>query len=329
MRLVMKPAMFHFSTDLYPERERLDGWQEEFARRVIMADVSRLDGGTGAFAAHVAGQHLGKVLFTSNWGSPVAFARDRKQAADGDDDLTFLVNRKGPMRLLQRGETVMQDGCGALLVDHGRPFELRAGESAAEAAAPVPPRWVYAYAIPRRALLAAAPQAGTRALAPNPAFLDYLIRYSEKMLGPDAPAHPALTQSVGDHLFDMLVLLTGGSKDATEQAQQRGLRAARLSAILDFIGDNLADPALDRDMIAAAHGIGTRYVSRLMEEHGETLSHHVLRLRLDKAAALLADPASRGRRVSDIAYACGFSDLSYFNRAFRRRFGLSPTAYRA
>ena len=30
------------------------------------------------------------------------------------------------------------------------------------------------------------------------------------------------------------------------------------------------------------------------------------------------------RRISDIAFDCGFNDLSYFNRCFRRRFGLSP-----
>jgi AraC-like DNA-binding protein len=33
-------------------------------------------------------------------------------------------------------------------------------------------------------------------------------------------------------------------------------------------------------------------------------------------------------RVSDIAYACGFNEVSYFNRCFRRRFGASPTQMR-
>ena len=52
----------------------------------------------------------------------------------------------------------------------------------------------------------------------------------------------------------------------------------------------------------------------------------LLELRLRKAAQLLARPA--GRRISDIAFDCGFNDLSYFNRCFRRRFGLTPTAAR-
>jgi len=49
-------------------------------------------------------------------------------------------------------------------------------------------------------------------------------------------------------------------------------------------------------------------------------------LRLTKAAELLVHEAER--RISDIAFDCGFNDLSYFNRCFRRRFGLTPSAAR-
>jgi len=48
-------------------------------------------------------------------------------------------------------------------------------------------------------------------------------------------------------------------------------------------------------------------------------------LRMRKAAELLGQ---RQGRISDIAFECGFNDLSYFNRCFRRRFGLTPTAAR-
>jgi AraC-like DNA-binding protein len=39
---------------------------------------------------------------------------------------------------------------------------------------------------------------------------------------------------------------------------------------------------------------------------------------------MLRDPAARQMRISDIAEACGFSDLSYFNRTFKRQFGEAP-----
>ncbi len=319
---------FRFTTDIYPEDERLDGWREEFGRRILNAELNSLGDPREPFRVHLEALQMGQVLFTDDHGTPASVTRNKKQAADGDDGFTFLVNRRGSLRLSQSGEITGHKNCGVTLLDHGRPFEVFC---AAQEMPPAgqSPRWVYAYHVPRRLLLDAAPAAEGRVLAARPELLEYLVRYSEKMAGPHVSADAAMLASMGDHIFDLLVLMAGGGKDAAELAERRGLRAVRLQAILDFIGQNLDNPALDRDMIAAAHGIGTRYVSRLMEEHGETLSHYILRLRLDRAAAMLADPAWKNSRVSDIAYACGFSDLSYFNRAFRRRFGLSPSAARA
>jgi AraC-like DNA-binding protein len=44
---------------------------------------------------------------------------------------------------------------------------------------------------------------------------------------------------------------------------------------------------------------------------------------------MLADPACAGRTVSAIALEAGFGDVSYFNRRFRRRYGMSPSDARA
>lgn len=68
-----------------------------------------------------------------------------------------------------------------------------------------------------------------------------------------------------------------------------------------------------------------RYVHLLLEETGKTFTHHVLERRLQKAAALLADPRWCERRIADIALAAGFTDLSHFSRAFRRRYGATPS----
>jgi AraC-like DNA-binding protein len=54
-----------------------------------------------------------------------------------------------------------------------------------------------------------------------------------------------------------------------------------------------------------------------------------LERRLDKAAALLRDPRWRHRKIAEIAAEAGFTDLSYFNRAFRRHFGATPSDIRA
>jgi AraC-like DNA-binding protein len=55
----------------------------------------------------------------------------------------------------------------------------------------------------------------------------------------------------------------------------------------------------------------------------------VLGRRLAYAHRLLADPRSAHRRISDIAFEAGFGDLSRFNKAFRRQYGVTPSDVRA
>ena len=63
-------------------------------------------------------------------------------------------------------------------------------------------------------------------------------------------------------------------------------------------------------------------------EAGASFTTRLTELRLRKAADLLTRAGGGGGRISDIAFDCGFNDLSYFNRCFRRRFGLTPSAAR-
>jgi len=44
---------------------------------------------------------------------------------------------------------------------------------------------------------------------------------------------------------------------------------------------------------------------------------------------MLIDARFSDRTVSSVAFEAGFGDLSYFNRAFRRRYGATPSDVRA
>jgi AraC-like DNA-binding protein len=39
-------------------------------------------------------------------------------------------------------------------------------------------------------------------------------------------------------------------------------------------------------------------------------------------------PRRRGEKISAVAFDCGFADVSYFNRVFRRRYGAAPSDVR-
>lgn len=58
---------------------------------------------------------------------------------------------------------------------------------------------------------------------------------------------------------------------------------------------------------------------------GETPKQYTQRLRLDRAAGQLLTTSDA---ILDIALACGFDSPEVFLRAFRRRYGVTPSAYR-
>jgi AraC-like DNA-binding protein len=107
-----------------------------------------------------------------------------------------------------------------------------------------------------------------------------------------------------------------------------GLRSARVAAALQHIAEHFTDPSYDVGDCAAYLGISVRYLQVLFEAGGIRFSEELKRLRLERARGLLAEPLNAALRVTDIAFDCGYSDISHFNRQFRARFGESPTSVR-
>lgn len=131
------------------------------------------------------------------------------------------------------------------------------------------------------------------------------------------------------HIIDLVLLALGAAGEAGELAQERGLRAARRAAVLRAIDSRSGDPGLNAVKVAAMLGVTPRYVHLLLEETGRSFNQHLSEKRLQRSAALLRDPAWRHRKIADIALQAGFTDLSNFGRAFRHRFGATPSEVRA
>ena len=142
-----------------------------------------------------------------------------------------------------------------------------------------------------------------------------------------ASADTALPQLVVAHIHDLAALAVGAARDAAEQANGRGVRAARLQAIKQDILSRI-DRDIALDALASRHQVSARYIRMLFASEGTSVSEFVRDERLKRARSLLLRPSSSRRPIAEVAYAVGFNDLSYFNRAFRRRFGQSPREMR-
>ncbi|MBQ8103509.1 MAG: helix-turn-helix transcriptional regulator [Afipia sp.] len=106
------------------------------------------------------------------------------------------------------------------------------------------------------------------------------------------------------------------------------MRSSRLSAIKAYIVSQIDNPALCLADIAAHQGISSSYVRKLFAAEGTRFTAFVLDTRLEYVSRMLLDPDNRAQSISAIALKCGFNDISYFNRVFRKRYGCTPSDLR-
>lgn len=106
--------------------------------------------------------------------------------------------------------------------------------------------------------------------------------------------------------------------------------AGQQSPLLQKIEAQLAEPsdrALTVRELAERLHISPCYFCKLFRKQtGLTFTDYRTQVRIEAAKRLLLDPT---RRVSEAAYECGFDSIPYFNRAFRRHVGCSPSEFRA
>jgi AraC-like DNA-binding protein len=102
----------------------------------------------------------------------------------------------------------------------------------------------------------------------------------------------------------------------------------RLTALLGYCRDNLTNPELSPQMVAAHFGISVRTLHLRFAQIGQSFGRWLLGHRLEACRAALRDPAQQGASIAEIAYRCGFNDLSHFCKVFRTRFGETPRTCR-
>ena len=92
---------------------------------------------------------------------------------------------------------------------------------------------------------------------------------------------------------------------------------------------DFADAELSPEQVAAECGISKRYLQALLAGSGTSFVQELNATRLDRASDLLGDARCRSLTIADIAFRSGFLDPGYFTRAFRKRFGITPSEWRA
>lgn len=96
---------------------------------------------------------------------------------------------------------------------------------------------------------------------------------------------------------------------------------------MKFIDEHLSEPDIYVDEMANALAVSKSLLNKKIKRLlGRTPVDLIREARMKKACLLLK---GTGGAVSEIAYACGFSDTRYFNKCFKNATGMSPTEYRS
>jgi AraC-like DNA-binding protein len=302
-----------------PAHSRVESWREVLSRKLMLADVRPLD--ENPFHAEAYMRALPGVRF--GWGtfSPSLHTRGREIVAHDNDDYFFLLNLGGRFVTAQRQQEV----------------SLTAGEAAllscSELGSFVRPETgkILALRLPGAAVDALVPDAMdrlARAIPKESESLRLLARYAHALDDSQSLATVELRRLAVRHLYDLIALSLGTSQEAGEQANTRTLAAVRFASIRNYASANLGRADLSVGEVAQRHRISPRQVQRLFESTGMTFSEFLQRGRLARVYLTLTDPAAARRSIGEIVLACGFSDISHFNRAFRRRYGASPSEVR-
>ena len=311
--------MFVLSLDSLPPHERFEVWRQHIRRTALDFQMEPLSG--ERTSGRVAVQTIGELGITKLEGSPVArYRRGRAEIARSPVPhyvVHFHLAGSGFIRLREQ-ELVIGQG-DAFVVDPLHQIEMAFPGSRALVTR-IPKEWLaprVARPDPLHGVLIRHDEPLARLLT------SYFVNGFETAEELTADARALFVQ----HSVELLAQALAESR-AHAPLRSVALREALFVRACRLIRLQYGDPDLSPKTLAQSLGISTRLLQRIFAEHDKTVMAHVWEERVNCSAKLLADPQAAHRSVTEIAFACGFSDLTHFGRLFAARLGMTATQWR-
>lgn len=124
-------------------------------------------------------------------------------------------------------------------------------------------------------------------------------------------------------LYALSTLLPYG-QTAKVRPQLEDEHTAKLKLVLEYISEHYSED-LTISLLARLCFFSEYHFMRFFKKYtGMSCLEYIKNLRLEKAASRLAQG---GQSVLEISLSCGFSNLSYFYREFRKKYGMTPKQF--
>ncbi len=102
-------------------------------------------------------------------------------------------------------------------------------------------------------------------------------------------------------------------------------RSELIRPALEYMNQNYCDSITVEQLANITHLSKSYFMDRFKQAAGVGAVEYIIQLRIKKACELLLDTE---RTTAEIAFECGFKNLSNYNRQFKRIMGCTPNAYR-
>jgi AraC-like DNA-binding protein len=299
------------STSAVRPAERLDYWNE--ISNEVYGPVQVRSRASGDFFGNILRLPLGGCELTSAGSTPACL-----KGTGTCDILTLQLMRYGHCQMSIDGDHFAKLGPGDMfLLDNSMPYTIAFDEQV-EAIVVLLPN---ARLAERARLLTGNLGRAFSGNVGGSGILSSFLRSAWSDL--QAGFSDSWSDILSDTIWNLVEMAFASTEtvDTHSPKQEQMRRAAQ-----KLIERNLCDANLGVSRIADELRVSERRVQSLFAEMATTPSKYILERRLDFAAERLR--IDKGAPITEIAYAVGFNDLSYFCRAFRRRFGVSARAYR-
>ena len=103
-------------------------------------------------------------------------------------------------------------------------------------------------------------------------------------------------------------------------------KAGLISPAVDHLKGHLYDHNLNIDMLSAICGISGTYFRKIFQaNYSMSPNEYILEKRLSHAKTLIE--IGEFNSISEVAFSVGYTDPLYFSRAFKKKYGVSPSQY--
>lgn len=163
---------------------------------------------------------------------------------------------------------------------------------------------------------------------------DYLLFESDNSVQVEQTVRGIIEESINrlacyEHVVQaqLVILFAMLARSYSEQHDilaDMGDKAMLIANVISYINQHCAEVSLVQ--LKEEFSYSTGYLSKLIQKHtGKSFSELTNYFRLEKVRTALEDSSVS---IPDLVQMSGFNDVSYLNKAFKKRYGLTPAQYR-